>query len=209
MPQLGEWVYGSWDVEHHTARSVKLTRKGSSLPYRATKTISVEDRSMEVRYRVENEGNAPIQYLWSAHPLFAAGPGFRLQLPAEKLEFVTYPPDGESYRWPMYKGIDLSQEWVARGKTLKIFVSGLSAGRCELSTDEKEISVEFDVRKTPVLGIWFNHFGFPQGQSPFRCIAVEPCTSNSDVLDSSVDSSDLVLQSGLGSEWLIRLTLRR
>jgi hypothetical protein len=209
LPQLGEWVYGAWDVEHYAANTVTLARDGSSLPYRAFKTISVSGATLEVRYRVENRCDAPIHYMWSAHPLLSAGPTFHLELP-RPAEFVTYPPDGQTYTWPWYKSLDLSREWIEAGRTLKIFLFGLNEGNCQLTTVDLAVGFEFNVQETPFLGVWFNHFGFQRAERPqFRCIAVEPCTSCSDVLDPVHRPSDRVLEPRSAAAWFVRVISRR
>ncbi len=212
LPQLGEWVYGTWEIlDGHSTDRVSLNRTGWLLPCRAYKEIHIEGSRIEVRYRVENPTDAPMPYLWSAHPLITAAADFRLLLPvADDATFVTYPPDGNVYRWPHYGAVDLSREWIEPGRTLKIFVSGLRAGSCSLQTDGGMVHFGFDIESVPVLGIWFNNFGFPRdGRSPFRCIAVEPCTAASDVLDQNTVRSGSALAPGAQREWGIRMEFRR
>ena len=199
LPQLGEWVYGSWDVASHSNDAIALSRLGRALPYFAHKSVSVVSDVVRVSYCVENRGDAPLEYIWSAHPLLNAGSDFHLQLPSGDLSFVTYPPDGQVYRWPWYGDVDLSRNWIERGRTLKIFVLGLAQGRCDLRLDDKAVQFEFDL-SPPILGIWFNHFGFPkEGRRPFRCIAIEPCTSPTDVLDDR--HAHRLLEPGADHRW--------
>src|SRR3954470_15956569 len=58
LPQLGEWVYGSWDVVSDSAREVTLTRSGNKLPDRATKVVGIVDNAVSVAYRLENPGES-------------------------------------------------------------------------------------------------------------------------------------------------------
>lgn len=206
LPQLGDWAYGTWEVTDHSPAHVTLRRDGEILPYRALKTIRVAESRVEVQYRLGNVGRAPFQYMWAAHPLIAAGPAFRLTVAPGEVRFVTFPPDGRVYTWPDYGSIDLSKEWIPPGKTLKIFLTGLSQGWCGLDTLNGRVEFTFDLTGAPVLGLWFNHRGFPAGDHAFQCIAVEPCTATTDVLEAGTDR---VLVPGHSVEWSVQLQFRR
>jgi hypothetical protein len=209
LPQLGEWVYGSWRVASSDERGATLERRGGVLPYRASKRIgfAAED-TLLLRYRVENHGQAPFQYLWAAHPLIAAGNEFELRLPAGALAFVTFPPDGRQHHWPRYDAIEVSREWIPHGTALKIFVTGLAEGWSELRFPTHALRFTFDVARTPVLGVWFNNFGFPPRREPFRCIAVEPCTSPSDLLHALEPVAYPVIEPASAAEWWMTIQVQ-
>ncbi len=204
---MGEWVHGSWRVAGANSEIVRLERDGGVLPYYAVKTIALSsDRTLTLDYVLENRSASPLQYLWSAHPLIEAGEEFELRLPERQLSFVTFPPDRRVYRWPEYRGVSLDHVWVPQGSTLKIFITGLSEGKYVLRFPDRAIWFEFDPAVVPVLGVWLNNAGFPRGQARrFRCIAVEPCTSPSDVLDTSECPRDRVLAPGCSHQWSVRL----
>jgi hypothetical protein len=207
LPQLGEWVYGSWETISATNREVKLGRGGRLLPYRATKAVRfIDARTVEIDYRVKNLSRFPIRYLWSAHPLFVVAQQFDIRLSNGEMLFRTFPADDENYKWPIFNSVDLSFQWVALGSTVKVFLSGLREGWCELVSDDHKIHVSFDLCTTPVLGLWFNNFGFPPS-NPFRCIAVEPCTSASDLLGELEPSAYPVLEPGGTNSWWLKLEI--
>lgn len=203
LPQMGEWVRGAWDVVAVDARAATLERAGSVLPYLARKRVElVNDSTLRLSYNVRNTGRDSFHYIWSAHPLIAVGETFSLRLPGQDLRFVTFPHDGDTYRWPNYFGVDLSSEWLPRGRTVKTFVSGLSAGWCELVAFGRRLRFEFDLSANPVLGLWFNNYGFAGGgDEPFRCIAVEPCTSPMDVLHALPATAYPSLEPGACADW--------
>lgn len=210
LPQLGEWVYGSWEVVDHASEAVTMMRTGTRLPYRTLKTVRVADHAVTVAYRVENLSDSAIEYIWSAHPLLTVGSRFELRLFSSNLSFVTYPPDGSVYQWPLYGHIDLSRDWIDRGRTLKIFLCGMTQGRCELSLDDAVIEFDCDLSPPLFLGVWFNHFGFPANDRPaFRCIAVEPCTSPTDVLGSAARQPHRTLAPRFRTDWSLQMHFRR
>lgn len=204
--QMGEWVYGEWEVEGVEHDAVTLGRRGRSFDYHAKKVYRLIDANiLEVRYAVKNLGDRPFRYLWSAHPLFEVKDQFELTIPKGHLTFTTFPGKSEVYQWPLYASVDLSKQWLPRGDTLKIFLRGLSDGLCNLVFSSHRISITFDLNKTPVLGVWFNNLGFPENNNAFRCIALEPCTSASDVLGSLKENEYTLLKPHEVNSWWIRV----
>lgn len=210
LPDLGEWTHGSWDVIESDSNRVALERSGYALRYRARKVVRFADaHTLEFSYRVENRSDSPLRYMWSAHPLIVVPDCFELRLPPGDLSFRTFPSDGASYKWPQFEAVDLSNEWISRGTNLKIFITGLTAGWCELRLPEHTLTFTFERLTTPVVGVWFNNFGFPEESAqPFRCIAVEPCTSPSDLLDDLPAEAYPCLDARASKEWSFRLEIK-
>jgi hypothetical protein len=209
LPDLGEWTHGVWTVSPSQPSEVVIERAGTAFPYFATRTIRfVEERTLEFSYRVENRGSASIRYLWSAHPLISVPDEYEIQLNPGNLSYRLFPSDGKVRPWPSFGNLDLSRAWIPAGTDLKIFVTGLSEGWCTLRLAAHTLRFAFDLRDAPVLGLWFNNCGFPAGSDrPFRCIAVEPCTTPSDQLDELGPSAYRVLAPGATACWSLRLNI--
>lgn len=209
LPDLGEWTHSVWKIDKSDQREAVLRRSGQVLPYSATKTLRVsEERTLNFSYSVLNRGRFPIRYLWSAHPLFVVDDAFELQLPAGNLAFRLFPGDGKVHTWPNFKGRQISSEWIPHGTTLKIFISGFDEGRCALVLPTNTLRFTFDPRHLPAIGIWFNNFGFPRGGGrPFRCIALEPCTTPSDLLDNMDSGSYPRIPPGESVTWAMQLAV--
>ena len=185
LPDLGEWTHGSWDVLNAGKRQVVMTQAGRVLPYSAIKTVQfIDEGTLEFSYRVRNRGQSPMRFLWSAHPLISVEDVYKLELPGEKLALRSFPDDGFQHTWPILEEMDLSRQWIMRGKSRKVFVTGLADGWCSLWLPRHKLHFTFDLEVLPAVGLWFNHYAFPAwNDRQFRCIAVEPCTSPSDLLD--------------------------
>lgn len=208
LPDLGEWTHGAWDVHEAGPDKIVLERSGNVLPYFATKVVRfVDEHSLEFSYTVENRGAAHIRYLWSAHPLISTAASFAIEVPRGNLTFRTFPADGQVRHWPAFDGIDLSHQWIRHGNNLKIFISGMAEGRCALHLPSHSLHFTFDLELVPILGVWFNNYGFPAGDRAFRCIAIEPCTSPSDLLDELVPSSYPLVRSGEQAQWSFGLKI--
>lgn len=209
LPDLGEWTRGSWQVLEASHAAINLRRDGYRFPYTAFKTIRFATAdTLEFLYRVESRASVPMRYMWSAHPLIRVPGIYRLTVLGDRQSFCTFPSDGIRHEWPHWQATDLSCEWIPRGTTLKIFLTGLTDGWCALQLPEYTLRFEFDIDTTPVLGVWFDNYGFPTGSgNPFRCIAIEPCTSPSDLLDSLDAAEYPVLSSGSEASWSFRLQI--
>lgn len=208
LPDLGEWTHGAWDVAEAESTTIVLERSGSALPYFAQKTIHlIGERTLEFAYVVENRGESALRYLWSAHPLVHTPDSFQLELPPGPVNYRTFPPDGVVYHWPDFHGVDLSRQWIERGTNLKIFLTGLAEGWCALHLPAHTLRFTFDLESVPILGLWLNNHGFPSGEETFRCIALEPCTSASDLLDDLVPSAYPVILPGERAHWTLRLEI--
>jgi hypothetical protein len=209
LTDLGEWTHSEWNVRHMEPARLVMERTGNTLPYFAVKTIRFADQqTLEFSYSVENRGTFPLRYIWSAHPLIAVQESFRLRLPAGPLSFRLFPPTESVYSWPLYQGTDISTQWIPLGTTLKTFITGLTEGWCALELPEHNLRFSFDTQAVPVVGIWINNFGFPRDHGrPFRCIAIEPCTSPSDLLDHLDPNAYSRIAPGSIAEWSMRLTV--
>ena len=209
LPDLGEWTHRIWNVTKAGAREVVIETTGSALPYLATKTVRFADeQTLEFSYRVQNRGQSPIRYLWSAHPLIAVPDEYELEIAPGDLTFRLFPSDGEVRPWPAFKGTSLSSEWIPKGTDLKVFVTGLTQGWCALRLQAYSLRFTFDLRTVPVVGIWFNNHGFPAGSDqPLRCVAVEPCTSPSDLLDELDPGAYPTIAAGGVAQWSMQLSI--
>lgn len=208
LPDLGEWTHLVWLVEKSEAGEIVMRSEGHALPYTVTKAVRFADeRTLHLSYSVVNRGQHSFRYLWSAHPLIAVGDRFKLQFPSGDLIFRIFPPTSDTYTWPLFKGTRISSEWIPYGTTLKIFVTGFSEGSCTLALPNYSLCFKFAPHVLPAVGIWFNNYGFPRdGSRPFRCIAVEPCTGPSDLLDQLDASAYPRIAAGATVRWEMQLT---
>lgn len=209
LPDLGEWTHLVWSVEKSERRELVMRAEGQVLPYTAIKTLRFADEhTLHFSYSVVNRGLHSFRYLWSVHPLIAVGEQFALQFPAGDLAFRLFPPTPETFTWPIFKGASLSNDWIPSGTTLKIFVTGFSEGTCALVLPNCTLRFVFDPHLLPVVGIWFNNFGFPRdGGQPFRCIAIEPCTTPSDLLDQLDQAAYPQIPPGATLRWELQFTV--
>ena len=95
LPDHGEAWALPWEVAGAAGGELTLTLQGRALPYRLTRSATVSQKdTLTLRYTLENLGDAPMPYMWAAHPQFLAGADCRIVLPPELTEVVnTAGPD--------------------------------------------------------------------------------------------------------------------
>lgn len=208
LPDHGElWsLPGSCQIEEGT---VNCIIESPQLPYRFSRRISMADRDkVKLAYRVVNEGNKPLPFLWVPHPQFAITERTRLLLPdsmermlcvfgGEKLT------SGNSYSW---KGVSrLTPE--ATGDARKFYYEGkVTAGWSglyeEVSGNYFIMSVSAD--QVPYIGIWID-----EGMINDRVTcALEPSIGYYDSLEKAISNGTAQVIPAKGCfEWEMELSL--
>jgi galactose mutarotase-like enzyme len=207
---------------------LQMVATGTILPLRFERKLRLVDESrhhkaaLHVDYRVENMGEHPIHYAWSAHPLFAVSPGDRIHLPPEvaavKVENSAghrLGAAGAVHPWPFaqlasggFTQLDrVGHESDNIGD--KLYIAAPLDGWCaiERKTVGLRVQVEFDPALTPWLGLWLCYGGWPENQ-PLRqyCVALEPCTSPVDSLCAAIGSGQArSLAPGQCDLWWMRI----
>lgn len=204
IPDHGD-IWGiPWQVLHQDATSVKLKAHATSLPLTFTRMLHLAEASLELHYTVENSGDHPVPYLWSAHPLFSVDAGDLVRLPNEvrslRVEGSKHQrlgPSGTVQTWPLIHtrdggSLDLSAA-QARFANIwdKVFAHLAKEGWAEIERRQARIALrmEFDPAITPYLGLWLCYGGWPDDSKPDereQCIALEPTTADCDALSEAL-----------------------
>jgi galactose mutarotase-like enzyme len=198
VPDHGDFWQVAWHIDARSGKELTLSADGFSLPLRFGKTLHLENNSLRVTYSVENTGPDAMEYVWSAHPLFAAEPGDRIVLPSSVKEVVVegsgggrLGPHGTRHSWPQTKLIhgeacDLSLAGaVSDGIGDKLFTAAPSEGWCALERTrlQQRVEIHFDALESPCLGLWICYGGWPENSSNRQqCVALEPCLAEGDSL---------------------------
>lgn len=166
----------------------------STLPLRLERTLSCpEPNRVHLDYAISNLSDAPLKFIWSAHPCLAVERDSLIVLPDSVTEVRPYIPgplaveDGK-VGWPEVRlqdgsvlrldtGFDIS-----RGFHTKLFATFANEGWCELRHPSGEsLRFEVPVDKVPYCGVWINQGGLIFDKSNPSCIvALEPCTGIND-----------------------------
>jgi galactose mutarotase-like enzyme len=226
VPDHGDFWQLEWQVESHTEKALTLFADGFSLPLRFSKTLRLEDNSLQVSYSVLNTGDHEVAYVWSAHPLFVAEPGDRIVLPLSVKEVVVegsgdgrLGAHGDKHPWPQTKlangeACDLSlADPISAGVGDKLFTVAPPEGWCALERTRLQHRVEmhFDPQESPYLGLWICYGGWPENRANRQqCVALEPCFAEGDSLSiAASEGRARKVAPGGEDRWSVELRITR
>jgi hypothetical protein len=239
VPDHGEVWTLPWaaSVGGPDGETLTLAVHGVRFPYRLDKQLTLEKRSaaahpdraaLRIDYRLANLCPFPLRYLWSAHPLFAAHPGMRVELPPDVALRVDWSrdarlgPPGARHAWPHTRdaagattALDVlppaGAGFADKLYTQRLRVTGEDA-HCALVDIEtgEYIGFRFDPAAVPYLGLWLNMDGWPLDGQPCFNVALEPCTGYPDRLDLAIAGNEAAtIEGGSVKHWTLWLEVGR
>ncbi len=209
LPDHGElWAQeAELAVEENTDEVTLRTRwRGVVLPYTFERAIYLRARSSQVRfeYIITSTADAPMQWIWSAHPLLAIEPEMQLLLPptARFHAWSTVPadllPQGDDLQFPFMmqadgRSIDLATlPDASAGVALKLWSDPLPEGWTTLRANAGELRMRWDAALLPQVGFWLNAGAWAgDGGAPYYNLGLEPCIGAQDSLAEAVTKFDL------------------
>lgn len=204
IPDHGDLWRVAWEPTAASAHSAAFRGDCFSLPLSMERALTLIETAkgwrLRLDYRLTNTGRHPVPWSWAVHPLFAAEPGDRIELPESirrlRLEGSgggRLGAGGDAVAWPiatLAKGgqTDLSvAQPAASGIGDKLFAGPLAAHEnwCALHRPGAGVRIlfSFDPAATPYLGLWICYGGWPEKPGPKQmCVAPEPATAPVDSL---------------------------
>lgn len=190
-PAQGEVYALPWRVLHADSHRAILSIHGVRFPYELERDVElVEPNMVRARYCITNHCALPFPFIWSAHPLLAAGRGARIVLPEGAREAIIDSSEGgrlgaayDRVSWPHAHAADgtmadLAAVQPGAGWADKLYVPEMAEGWCRLErADGLRIGLTWDAAAIPFLGIWVDTRG--EGNA---CVALEPCLGYPDLL---------------------------
>lgn len=197
-PSQGEGEIGT----HVNQVVIHASWQGVALPYRFERHITARAGSdvLKFEYKVTNTGDAPLDWIWSAHPLLAIEPGMRLLTPpAARFHLGGAYPSGlftqrTDLSFPMtVNGVDLTTlPPSSAAMTMKLWSEPLDEGWATLRAADGEFRMRWDVTQLPQLGIWLNLGAWAgDGGTPYYNMGLEPCIGAQDSLAQAVNDYHL------------------
>jgi len=222
------WRVG-FTVDEATATTLRMHAEGTSLPLRFERGLRLDDRMLHFDYALNNGSigsDVAVPYGWSVHPLFAVEPYDRIHLPGSVRSVIAQASangrlgaGGSLHTWPMTTNakdgepLDLSLAGsIDDGVGDKLVVPSPAEGWCALErkTLRTLVTLRFDPRAAPWLGLWICYGGWPNKPKGKRgyTVALEPCNLPVDSLaDSLAQGAGAHLQPGETARWSLRLEI--
>jgi galactose mutarotase-like enzyme len=180
--------------------------RGVALPYTFDRTarLAAGSARLRVEYAVSSDADAPIRFIWSAHPLLVIEPGMRLLVPASARFncWLSIPTGllaeqgGIAFPLAVRAGarkLDLaSLPDASAGVALKLWSDPLAEGWATLRASDGELRMRWDAALLPQLAFWMNlGGGAADGGEPYYNLGLEPCIGAQDSLAQAVEEAHL------------------
>ncbi len=206
VPDHGDLWRIPWQVLEETDDSATLRATCFSLPLQLTRSVILSQVTsgwrLQLLYSLTNLGQTAVPWAWAAHPLFTSEAGDLVILPSDvqnlRLEGSggnRLGRNGDEVSWPIAalacdsadgSTCDLSRAYPAdTGLGDKLFTGVMQQGWCTLERPSVglRLTVRFDPKVTPYLGLWLCYGGWPDEAGLKQvCVALEPSTAPVDSL---------------------------
>lgn len=204
--------------ENADTTTIHTLWRGINLPYTFERTLTIgEAATITCDYRVTNDADAPLHWIWCAHPLLAIEPGMAVETPAGTT-FFRLAADGALVSEPATalqptptQTLDLGHlpdPAVAYG--IKLYSDHLPRGYARLQASDGAFSFSWQTSEVPQLAIWFNAGAWAaDGGSPYYNMGIEPAIGVYDPLADAYTKTDTAatLAPGASRAWQLTVTL--
>ncbi|HEX5691477.1 MAG TPA: hypothetical protein VFX76_15800, partial [Roseiflexaceae bacterium] len=193
-------------IEEGNSVALSTRWQGIALPYQFERTVrlAADSANLRVEYGVSNQSDAPIQFIWSAHPLLAIEPGMQLEVsPEARFNCCASIPSGllnerSGIRYPLVvqagaRRFDLERlPDASAGIALKLWSDPLHDGWATLRASDGALRMRWDAAHLPQIAFWMNLGGGAfDGGEPYYNLGLEPCIGAQDSLADAVEHFNL------------------
>ena len=207
VPDHGDFWRFPWNIVSTNApNELILEAYGFSQPLRFSKRISLEANELTIDYEIENTGDASVELLYAAHPLFCIDAKDQIVLPSEITSLTLLESRGnrigaprDTVSWPMHRygrvTFDLQTAGQLADRTADMLYSGrLKRGVAGLyrNLSGHGLILRFDSADLPYLGLWLCYGGWPENDRPSSwqyALAFEPTTAPHGSLSDAICAS--------------------
>ncbi len=214
----GEVWFMPWELDAEAwSRGAILTRAVMPVsPFLFERSIRLEEKDIQLDYRLTNLGREPEVYLWAIHPLFTIAQGDRIELPEAVTQVrngggMGFPQDMNVplWSWPEPQpGIRLDDlDNFGEERCVKLFVNSIGTGWAAISnpTLMERVSFLWDVEENPALGIWICAGAW----NGYYQMALEPTNVGAETLSEAGDRPQEFkpVPAGASIRWQLRLKI--
>ena len=200
LPDHGELWTGKWQatpVENEGAVGLHLRTYTPITNFLAEKTLLLRPRSatLEVTYRLTNEGPGPMPFLFKLHPAFAVSSRHRIDFPPMAIRLepeFTGTLDGAPpiFPWPYasVKGatVDLRQIPDVSSKAVHFFYgTGFASGWCGITNQANQLATALRFDPEVFSSCWL--FASHGGWRDLNVAVLEPATGYPFRINSMID----------------------
>jgi len=205
----------AWRLPWHTIDGPGLTLSvdGKVLPYRLTRSITIEQETVTFSYRLVNIGDKDLPWTYCFHPLFTLGTGVELEIAAQDTVRVMssggdFLGDGATnYPWKDLLDGPLAGHTAVpgRGRFWKAILVAPQQRSVRLRwRDGAAITMAWTGEHLRHAGIWSTEGAILDG---LQHIAIEPSNAVEDRLDQAISAGTAAkLSPGSSATWTVSIT---
>ncbi len=215
FPDHGELWSRPWKYEIK-GEELLLHTFGVQSDYVFRKSVCLNGKRITFNYFIKSFSEAPLPFLWSAHPLLRVEPGVKLILPKSVVSVLLNSASdekigkyGDVLPWPRLSadGNDFS---VVKGMDASIAVKCFTEkigeeGRAivQYPKSGESLAIQFKPTEIPYLGIWLTYGGWPSDSKEKQlAVAIEPATGRPDSLQKAFERDEFsFLRPGTEGSW--------
>lgn len=208
LPDHGEVWSLPWDLQIEDTAIISTVRS-PIIPYRFIRKLSFSGQNtLRMDYRVENEGEKPLPFLWVPHPQFSITEPTSIVLPAGMEELLCVYGGYTHHTGRIYPWNEMSVVTPKlNGNGRKFYFKGqVTEGWSELRelTSNNYLRISVSKEQVPYLGIWIDEGMF---NDRVAC-ALEPSIGYFDSLQTAIHNGTAQLVQAQGScEWHLEIAL--
>jgi galactose mutarotase-like enzyme len=193
-------------IERQNQITLRTRWHGVALSYAFERSVTLTSASAHllIEYVAVNQTDAPMHFIWCAHPLLAIEPGMQLLLPlsvrfnrslAIPADLIAQDSD-LSYPSSLCVGtneIDLtSLPDASAAIAFKLWSNPLSEGWATLRAQDGEFRMYWDAARLPQVALWMNIGAWAgDGGHPHYNLGLEPCIGAQDSLAEAITKHNL------------------
>lgn len=212
LPDHGEVWALPWHLLDEQGETLALRVAGRALPYVLTRTAALEGSTLRLDYHLKSLSDAPIPFLWAAHPLFNGDEHTRIVLPDDVTQVVNvadHPLWGAPDRlldYPLTPGIAQRLDRVGE-PSLKDYRKyylrpelPVSAAALVQEDIGRRLHMSWDESLAQYLGVWVDEGTYSRGTT----VALEPASGYYDSLALAIRNqrAAVVLPGEVKTWWL-------
>ena len=200
---------------------VSFTFYGIRLPYVFEKCARfISDTVLRIEYKVINQTQFDMEFLWAAHTMLIAEPGVKILVPRDLKKAISVFTNtgrigryGEEFDWPEFTDKEGTRRKIdlmgSRDNNCEkyYFKESLKKGWCAAQyLDGSVFALSFPPKKVPYLGILNNQGSFRNIYNLF----LEPCTASFDRPDfAAARGQSSKVEASSVYEWYLNITIRK
>lgn len=190
-----------WNIEENAENKARGSVKLPTLPLLFTKTIELEENTLNISYSVKNLSNERVYYLWAFHGLLNFDKNSQLEFEEGLKNYINVQND-EKWDFDIFNLGNFKDNHTFK----YYFTDEIKEGFAILNHKNlnSKLKLSFDSKKLPYMGVWITTGGFKNEKN----VAIEPCNGYYDSLEKAYENKKVAfVEANSTDEWKIKIDI--